>query len=238
MTKSLNLDDFKLFQAVFEARYEKAYFLWDKSGEVWTAINQEWHTLKAEIIEPNNTTFLIDNKFQISVNIDKTSVIDLKPSSSLNDFTEVANKAFNIITTILRIEKFNRIGFRLIFIRDFPDKESSANAFIDTNLITIPKGKHFNIEGKVLLPTYKFNWESKSTTVRISLEVRDRKIDFDAHPSLDEIDSLHITKHELVYDIDYYTLDIVSIGQLNIKEWITQTYHIIKRDSRNILGGI
>ena len=74
--------------------------------------------------------------------------------------------------------------------------------------------------------------------VRAVLEARDKKIDFESQPSMEEVQSIHIVKHEVVYDIDYYTLANVSTGQLNVTEWIDQAYHMVKRDSRFFFGDI
>jgi hypothetical protein len=103
--------------------------------------------------------------------------------------------------------------------------------------MSIPEGKFFSIEGKVRLPKCTILLESDSIAVRIGLEARERKIDFDALPGVEELKSLHIEKQELVYDVDYYTVASVSVGQLDLKEWIKQSYHLIKRDSRSFMGG-
>lgn len=44
-----------------------------------------------------------------------------------------------------------------------------------------------------------------------------------------------MTKYEVIYDIDYYTIKTVSRGQFNVKDWIEQAYHLIKRDSKNFM---
>lgn len=237
MNKSLELEDFRLLQATIEVRYDNAYILWDRAGTVWSTINDTWHDLKPFKVEPNVVVFKLLDQYQISVELDKASIIDLKPSSSLKDFIEIADTFVKLIIKPLSIKDFTRIGFRPIFVKSFPDKDLAAKALLSTKMIFEPKGRHFNIEGKVRLPRFGIVLETDSTGVRIALEARDRKIDFDALPGVEELKSLHMEKHELVYDVDYYTLAKVSVGQLDMKEWINQSYHLIKRDSRDFLGG-
>lgn len=237
MTSSLNLDAFKLFQATFEIRYDEAYLLWDKSGEIWSAVSQEWPNLKINKAEPNNTTLSVDN-FQFSATLDKSYVIDLKPTSSLSEFISRTDKFIKIICNALKIKQFNRLGFRLIYVKRYPDKESVSKEMLDLNLFKIPGEKCFKIDGKLSLPKYSYNLEDDASAVRVSLEARETKVDIDEHPSIEEMKPLHLIKQELVYDIDYSTVGKVSIGQLDVKEWLNQIYHLIKRDSNKVLGGM
>ena len=237
MTTTLNLDAFKLFQTTFEIRYDEAYLLWDKSGEIWSNVSREWPNLKIHKAEPNNTTLSVDN-FQLSATIDKSNIIDLKPSSSLSEFTTRTDKFIKIISNTLKIREYSRLGFRLIYVKKYTDKESAAKALLDLKLFKYPTSKCFNIDGKLLQPRYGYNYEDDSSSVRIAIEARETKVDVDSHPGIEELSPLHLVKHELVYDIDYSTVGKVYIGQLDVKEWISQVYHLIKRDSNKILGGL
>jgi hypothetical protein len=237
MANPLDLESFKLSQATLEVRYDNAYILWDRAGEIWSRINNMWNGIKPSKVEPSSIIFSLDNKYQLSVELDKAYIIDSKPSSSLKDFIERADTFMKLIIQPLKIKEFTRIGFRPVYVKSFPDKTLAAKAMLATEMILVPKGKHFNIEGRMLLPKYAVVLEADSVAVRIALEARDRKIDFDAHPGIEELQSLHLEKHELVYDVDYYTLAKVSVGQLDMKEWISQSYRLIRRDSNSFLGG-
>lgn len=237
MDKKLNFADLKLSQAAFEVRYDKNYKLWDHAGSLWTGINSLWPGLKLDKIDPNAGHFLLENQYDLSVTLENAHIIDLKPSSNLNTFMERADIFIGTIIPILEMAYFTRIGFRLIFTKDFPDRVTAANYLLSAQMLLVPEGRKFSIEGKILLPRFAFLWEGEATASRIALEVRDKKVDFDAHPSVEELSSIHLEKHEFVYDIDYYTLGKLTIGQLNTKEWLNQTYHLIKRDSNFFLGG-
>ncbi|MFZ3207368.1 MAG: hypothetical protein WA140_00820 [Geobacteraceae bacterium] len=125
MTTTLNLDAFKLSQAIFEIQYNEAYLLWDKSGEIWSNVSREWPNLKIQKAEPNNTTLSVDN-FQLSATLNKSNIIDLNPSSSLSEFITRTDKFIKIISNTLKIREYSRIGFRLIYVRKYPDKHVKA----------------------------------------------------------------------------------------------------------------
>jgi len=113
----LSLSDFTLFQAVLEVRYDHAYSLWDRSGALWAKANRVWTNLKAGQTQPSVTTFLLDNQYELSVSLERSHIIDMKPSSSLKDFMERANDFINLVAQSLDIEYFTRIGFRLAYVK-------------------------------------------------------------------------------------------------------------------------
>ena len=236
MDTKINFLDLKLRQAVLELRYDNVFELWDRAGTLWTKYSSMWPDLKPGKIEPSDTTFLLENQYDLAVKLDKAHIMDYKPSSNLDKFIERSDSFTKLVSKTLEILFFNRIGFRLIYTKAFSDKLLAANAVTSTKNIHVPEGRHFNINGKVFLPGYSIVWEGESAGIRISLKAQDRKIDFEAPPSVAEIESIHLEKHELLYDVDYYTLGKVAIDQLNLKDWIQQIYHLIRRDSNYFLG--
>jgi len=234
----LNLSDFKLTQAVLEIRYANAYIIWDRSGKIWTEFSSLWPNLHMLTAQPNEVLFRLENKYELSVQIDKAHIIELEPTSNLDDFMERADKFIKLVIQNLEIINFNRVGFRLVYVKGFPDSLQAANSLISTKMISVPHGKQFNIEGRISFPKYSIVWESDSAAARIALEVVDKKIDFDPPPNVEGLKSAHFETHELVYDLDYYIPAKLLPGQLNVKEWLSQTYHLIKRDSKSFLGAI
>jgi len=236
MNASLDLSRFKLNHATIEIRFNNAYILWDRAGLIWSKASSKWANLKMGKAEPMVTTFIIDDRYEMSVKLDKAHFIDLKPSSSLKEFMANAELFVTLVAGTLDITEFTRLGFRLIYRKKCDDKVKAADALISTKRINVPRGKHFNIEGKVLMPSCSLRWEGESTGVRVVLSAQDKRIDLDVTPGVEEIDPVHIEQSEVVYDIDYYTLKNTTIGQLNVKEWISQAYHLIKRDSDVFMG--
>jgi len=234
--KSLDLSNLKLTQATMEIRFDNAYILWDRAGLVWSKANSIWSDLKMGKAEPMVTTFIVDDRYELSVQLGKAHFIDMLPSSSLKEFMANAELFVNLVVDSLEIYEFTRIGFRLIYSKKFKDKAEAANALISTNMLSIPSGKCFNIEGKVLMPKYSIRWEGESTAVRVSLTAQDKKIDLDVNPGVEELTPVHVERSEVIYDIDYYTMKHIKKGQLNVKEWISQAYHLVKRDSNIFMG--
>jgi len=237
MSSSIDFSNLKLTSATIEIRYDNAYILWDRSGMIWSKASQAWLGLKTTQAEPNVSRFIINDRFDVMVSLDRSHLIDTKPTSSLKEFIEYAPIFLNLVMDSLEINKIERIGFRLIFKKYFKDKDMAANAIVSSKMMNVPTGKYFNIQGKVLSPVYSLVWEGESTAAKVTLKAADTKIDFNVPSGLeDEIPPVHLTKYEVLYDIDYYTINAVSRGQFNVKDWIEQAYHLIKRDSKNFIG--
>jgi len=236
MATPLKLSDLKLKHATMEIRYNDAFLIWDNAGLIWSRISSKFNDLKMIKAEPMVTSFKVDDHFELAVKLDRAHLIDLKPNSNLKEFIETSEVFINLVAKSLEITEFTRVGFRLIYIKQFPDRIAAANSVLSTKIMTVPDGKHFNIEGKTLLPKYSIIWEGESTAVRVTLGSQDKTISLDVHPDIEEISSMEMLKYEVIYDLDYYTLHPISKGQLNLKEWLTQAYHLIKRDSKVFFG--
>ncbi len=236
MKLSLSLDSMKLNKAVMEIRYDNAYLLWDRSGSIWSEMNSIWPGLIMKIAEPNTTTFVVDDRYELSVQIGKALFIDRKASRSLKEFKENAEIFVNQVAESLNLKEFTRLGFRLIFSKKYDDKILAAKDLLSTNLLKVPSGKHFNIDGKVIMPQYSMRWEGDSAGLRVLLVAQDKKVELEINPDIYELESVNFTRSEIVYDIDYYTLKNTKKGQLNVSEWISQAYHAVKRDSKFFFG--
>lgn len=236
MTTSVEFDHLILKQATIEIRFNDAYLLWDRAGFIWSEANSKFPNMKPVTVTPNEVKFMSDNRFEFSLNLDKAHIIDTRPSPSLKELQEHAEYFIDLVTDSLSLNIFSRIGFRLIYQKNFPDKLMAASALLSKKIISAPDDKLFNIKGSASMPRYSIVWEGETAATKVTIAAQNKKIDFDGLSGVDEIPSVHIEKSEIIYDIDYYTLKNISKGQFNTKDWIQQIYHIIKRDSRSFLS--
>jgi hypothetical protein len=236
MSTAIDFSSFNLHQVTFELRYNDSYILWDRAGALWSKIQTKWPKLTILNIAPSVNKFRIEDKYDLSVEINKSHIMNIKPSNNLDSFIEDAKVFLTEVLEELNVTHLTRIGLRLIYEKKYPDKKAASEAMLLTKLLKIPEGRYFAIDGISLLPKYSIAIEGESKGVRISLSAQEKTIDFDSPPGINELPSLHLTKSELIYDIDYYTIATTSVGQFNIKEWLTQAYHIVRRDSKSFLS--
>ena len=232
----MDLIDFELEQSIFEYRYSPSYLHWDKAGALWNDAQIKWPKLKVKRGEPNVTSFVLDNAYEFAVTPEKASVVCFFPKSDLADFIEKVDYSLKATTKQLEITQYTRVGLRLLYVKTYPNLESVSAAFLERKFLNLPDGPHFGFEGSFSLPEFAVRWEGSSAGVTIRVRTEGRKIDFDPPIGMRELKSFHDEKFVLVYDFDYYTKGILTVGQFRTQDWISKVLHLARRDTRKFIG--
>ena len=82
---TLDLAQFDIEKVSFEVRYENAYLLWDRAGLIWSQARTKWPAIIMKHAEPNDTTFSLDNRYELVVRLDSAFVVAHRPASNLDD---------------------------------------------------------------------------------------------------------------------------------------------------------
>jgi hypothetical protein len=233
----MDLSNFDLHSASFEVRYDQAYSLWDRAGGLWQAVRKSAPTIKLGESNPTKITGTIDRRFQLSVELEKVLVIVFPPPSILEDYTALCRNVLTAAVDILDIKLFSRIGLRIIYQRKFGSSEEAAGALLGTGIMKVPEGKHFGIEGPPKLPHYAIRLDGDNLGIQVNFRTQDRKIKIDAPMGETAFESVEKDIFELVYDIDYFTIGTVDVGQFRASDWIPNAIRLIRRDSKVFLGG-
>lgn len=234
----MNISQLPLSSLTFEARYPPAYHLWDSAGRIWTRASERWPRLASAESEPNSTKFLLDNRVELSVQLERSHVIMAGGRHDLDEFGNYCSFLFGQVTSILKVTTLTRVGVRAIFMKRYPDTMSAVSDFESTGILRTISGKHFGIEGRIDLPEAIMRYEDDNLGCRLHFFVRRRKISINI-PILGEEDLKPIEDErvELIFDCDYYTNSDLSAGQLDAEEWVKQAVHVIRRDAKVVLGG-
>jgi hypothetical protein len=235
LVQKLSLSDFKAETVVFEVRFPACYALWDKSGSLWTRMLDQWPSLKNVDASPAKTTFSLDDKFALAVELEKAFGIGYLSRTNSKDFLETIQSFIDGVTKELRIQNYTRIGFRQAFFREFSTKQEASRALINSGIIHVPKSPQFGIEGEAIFPEYALRWEGKSTGTTVRLRAEERKIELEPALGVTEIETVRVTKYRLALDIDYYASATIAVGQIRVKDWIEQALHLVTRDANSFL---
>lgn len=235
---ALDLNTFTFERAIFEVRYPPALLLWDRSGQLWSEARERWQGLEAIGAQPDKTVFKLEPDREFTVEIGAARIIRHWPKLPLKDFTENASSFFDIVTQQLEISTLSRVGLRLIFFREFPDRETAGAAVLETGLLNPPGGRCFGGEGKPISADCSFVWETKAVGIRAVVAYQRREYKLERPLGLAEIEPKEIVQNGVVFDIDFYTTGIITIGQLGVDEWIQQHVRALKRDAGAFLAGV
>lgn len=232
MAKTLDINDLNISQAIAEIRYANAYEHWDNAGKLWRKLSDKWADLKYITVKPDQTSFILENKCELNVLLDRSSVIYHFPKKDLTDFYAVVEKSFGEIVTALNITEIIRLGFRIVFMKKFDNVEEASSFFFDYNLIHKPEKVMFGFEsGNFVFPKYVIQQENDKLGVKIDIQVDTLKIELTPPLiALDEFEPMKKDLHRIHIDIDYHTKTKILLSQLNFITWIKEAFTAIKRD--------
>lgn len=109
----MELSDFKIRQVIFEIRYDDAYILWDRAGAVSSDLTRIWPNLKLAEGTPNQQSLRSDDA-SIQTGIASSNVVLIQPDNIVQ-FSEQIEETLRIWVASLEINKFSRIGTRVIY---------------------------------------------------------------------------------------------------------------------------
>jgi hypothetical protein len=231
----MHVSDFQLERAAFELRYPQAYLLWDRAGSIWSEAVRRWPALKLVRGEPSHISFTLENQHELAVTLEKANAVSHFPAMST--FVQLADTFTGLVTQHLELDHYIRIGLRLFYFRAFPSREEASKAAVSIRILNPPEGRHFGIEPPYLLPECAFRLEGPSIGVTIRLRAEGRVVDFQPPMNARGLKPHHAEDWGVLFDVDYYTLANVTIGQFKAEDWINSAVHVIRRDSEAFLGG-
>jgi len=234
----MSLSYFKIHSATIEITFKNAYTIWDKVGQFWSKINERWPDMKMVDGSPITTHFTLDKETEISLELGKFRVTQYVGSNDLEKFEELCKDVIPLAQEIFNFGIYSRVGFRIISFRKFDSKEETAEQFLKFGLLKIPSKKHFNIEGKIINPSYGYRWEDEHYGINLKMDAVSNTLNFEPPINLlQEIEPVKIERNGIQLDVDYYSLKPIPHTKLSWKDWIGQTYQVIKRDLTFYVGG-
>jgi hypothetical protein len=221
--------------AVCEVRYEDAYLLFDRTGQICHELKAHFSGFKVINPAPNQTTAVSDQG-SFGLEIGQSRFSTNKPDNKLQEFAGSCKHFFESTSRNLEVKVFTRIGLRTMFRKDFSSREESTAAFTSLRLTTLKSTPRFGAASdpnEILL-----RWEGKDIGTMWRAKVESGKIDVVLPPELElgEKSELHKEFEALTLDIDYYTVVPVAKSQWDPPEWILHSVRTIRRDTDEILG--
>ncbi len=223
-----DLSDFRLFTASCECRFDNAYQLWDRAGAIWSEFSARLPGLRMIKADPGQTVFRLAKQFEFNLQLDRYSV-NAYGRSADQELMGTIQEFSAIVAQHLQIERYSRIGLRPIFFRSLPDVGAAAEHILALNLVRVPPKPSFGISGTPE-PRYLVRLEDKSKGCLMQIYSQKRELKPDLPFAWEGEDLATFESVDLAIDVDYYTIAAVTIGQINLPEWIKQAMHVIRRD--------
>ncbi|MGE4080112.1 MAG: hypothetical protein AB7F22_31670 [Reyranella sp.] len=216
----MHIDQFDLRAVTFEVRYERNLNLWDRPGRYWNSWLAKYPDIKINSATPNEVQAIGPN-VRAMTGLDRSFIIANRPEN-LKDLEEKATLMVDLLGDVLEVAAFNRLGFRTVYRRRFADKQEAAAAMINVGLLKVPTASAFGIENATVLhPEYAVKLEGEDFGVRVAMKAQELKITIETSGDVEEEmapkqeDQIF---QDVIFDLDYYTLKPVLMGQLRVSE--------------------
>jgi uncharacterized protein (TIGR04255 family) len=230
MPPSLTFDDFEIMSQTCELRYDNAFLIFDRTGQIIYDLQKFVPNIGTVNATPPQTTFGVDGGVFV-LELGACRFGSTQAKRKLEAFIEYCKVFFDAVTSQLRIDVFKRVGLRHVMKRDFGSEAEAKSALAAMQITNLKPIKRFNISDKpseILL-----RWEDAEigVTVRLKAEVGN-----EPRPSEQKEDAQDTKKTpRLILDVDYYTVAPVEIEQWNTQEWITQKVRMIRKEVDSLL---
>lgn len=229
----VDLSAFSLETFSVEIRYATALLLWDRAGVLWRSIQEKYPDIRMVTVEPSKTSFQTGKTaFVVELKSARINAVD-PGKSSIDELPKVARDFFKLTIQHLEISLCERLGLRLVYFKEFKDREQAASAFHAMGLVKVPDGKRFDVDQPPINQQYVLRWESEKKGAVVQCRAETRKTDWD--PPVESVrvwNPVHREQNGIAVDIDYYTVAPVEVGQLDMGEWSKHALHVISRDIR------
>jgi len=234
MPASLSVADFKMFRAVCELRYNDAYLIWDRSGQVFHDIADSFTDLKVITAVPINVACRSDEG-QFALELGQCRFTSENPESNLEKFAGHCKRYFEVVADCLEIKVFTRIGFRTMFRKDLRNLDEAMAALAGLRLVNLEEDLRFGAEKNP--QEIALRWQSEQIGAMLRLKAESGAVDVVLPPELEAASpSIHKEIIGLLADIDYYTVAPVERGQWDASAWIPQAIRTVRREVDRILN--
>lgn len=225
----LSLSNFQVDSQVCEARMPQNFLFWDLSGRLWTEMARVFPNLKAVNANPAHTEF--EEGDFLLVAEPGVLRVTAKGTVALDEFLKRAAGFFEVGIEVLGFELFERLGYRIVFLREFPSIRAACEAFADLKVLSLPaEPPPFGIKEPPSALDTRITWESEETGTIMGLRAERRNVEPQIPWELrGQIKATGSERFLLVIDVDRYTRKRMVRDQLSVYEWITTSHKLIRR---------
>lgn len=234
----IDLGTMNIARVLLEVRFDNAYLIWDRAGQLWSAATKRWPTIENQEAQPGQILFIHPEKFKFETRLERCSIAAYSPNRTLSTFTEYADEFISLVIETLEIIEFTRIGFRIIFHQEYDSREESTASVAELRAINASPGPHFSKDERPVEINYLYRLEGEvtGTTVRVKSVRKNLDVAIPFDISFMGAESISKSMHLVEIDIDFYTVQSAAVSQIDVREWISDAYHEIKRGAKSLLG--
>jgi hypothetical protein len=230
---------FRRNQAILELQFsERALPLWDRAGELWSAITEGFKETKLRSAAPNQTIFVGDGRYVMEVTLEKASITDHNPQGSAETTFDVFKAFADKTLATLNVRVLKRVGNRYLFTLQCKSREDATAKLKRALPGFIPTAPLFSFEPNEIIPSLSLEGDDAEIGCHFKLYQREAKVEFDPPPDTTAlgVEKIDKSSFDLVLDLDMFTRQAIPVESWEPKSWLQGTYRTITRDADALLG--
>jgi hypothetical protein len=193
--------------------------------------------MKLQSANPGQVAFVADNRYILIVAIDRITFTDHLFASG-NECQKLFAECAGIVLPLLEVSVINRVGTRINMFSPRKELAEAQREMCAFNLMKLPGRKLFDTEPKVISPSYKIEVNDGELGYTLQVTAQTRKVELTPSPDVKDMDveAIDKTQHEILFDVDFYTMKPVSVDSFNVEKWLERCTRELNRDAETILN--
>lgn len=237
MPPPLPFSSFRRSQLIFEMRYDEAYLLWDRTGSIWTALQPLFKKLRSNQAQPNQQTFIADDRYVLTIGLQRTSLTDHNPAGNVEKLLETVATFANTAIETLELRALERVGARCIFSLPCKSIEEAREKACAALPAFSSRPPLFNIKSGTIGPTIKLECDDGDFGYIAQLYANEKRFEVNSPPEATDSGWEKFEKKlaEVLLDLDFHTKKPVRVNAFDCKLWLQGWNKAIARDADGFL---
>jgi hypothetical protein len=227
-----DLDESEIESITIEARYDPAFALWDKSGEIWSEVQSKFPELAVQVAGPSQVVFeSLETRAVVELEAFRVSCRGVNAEKRVG---EISQRLLQACSDRLRLSVFKRVGLREIRTCAIANNMEAFPLF--NSLLTTAYTENLLSDSKATALSCGLRQENETSGLSASIRTELRETKLTVPWEVRNIVQSNPPKQQLVvFDSDYYTIGTTRREVLNLEDWAHQAGRIIKRYWKKVL---
>lgn len=222
----MNIADLRISRLIFEIRYDDAFEVWDRAGEIHRALVKLWPNTRLAETKPNQQV-LRGDQVQLQTGI-RTSHVALFDVNSITKHADQIADTYRVWADVLSFKELKRVGTRVIYRKRYASDSEAGAAFLSLGFIRTVDMPSFGHSGPPSGGEVRLTWKDEAAATTLTVKNEEQTLEIEAVPDFAE-GGKKLVRNDFVVDIDRATSKPIELSQFRVQDWLQGVQRIVSR---------